>query len=99
MQEFWLSSRKNKTKKKKPRRMLLAVVKIKSGGKFYVNGRAIRYQCPQKTEKVALNIAYAELVFTSTRGLIETLLGVPDAEGLLQLLAPLLDLKDTATQI
>lgn len=46
--------------------MLLAVVRIKSGGKSYVNGIAILYQCPQKTEKVTLNIAYAQLVFTST---------------------------------
>lgn len=60
MQEFWLRRKEN------THNMLLAVVRIKSGWDILCNSRAIRYQCPQKTEKVAPNIAYASLVCTST---------------------------------
>lgn len=53
-------------RKENTHNMLLAVVRIKSGWDILCNSRAIRYQCPQKTEKVVLNIAYASLVCTST---------------------------------
>lgn len=103
MQEFhWAPQRRKNTKKRIIKQCVNCISEDKIWWEITCNGTAIRYQCPYKLARKLRNshwTLHTRRWSSPAWGLIKDHLGVPDAEGLLQLLAPLLDLQDTAAQI